>query len=391
MPFRALQNGTVVVPAMIPDQEAVECPECQDVMYPRDGDGRARHFYHPSTDARTSCSIAATGESDTHARCVALAVAALTEQFGHQAAQCAPEVTLDVSDSGSEHSTRRADALLEFTTPNAFFGNGVIIEVQHRHHEKDIRTTTHDYLTAGYSVAWLSSQDFGTDQLDYSVVNDAFASKDAPGYSVRDYSARRFIECESYQYSGEHNWGTVPGYVLTCEEDYEICTSRPCTLRRQYDEDASEYVYNPESITTPDLPLRVLQNTLVVEYPSDFEEQLTQRYHDAVLEKALADRPEIDRCRGPKGFHEWGAAEAVWTNFADQPKIELQECQYCPVRLLTNLRGYADERTDIFFGGPPDPDLNLVTLEEKPERCQHRSHKEGAWFEYCPDCGETNP
>lgn len=357
-------------------------------MYARGGEKRARHFYHVEAGAGKACPATSRGESATHARCVALALATLEETFSSQAVQCAAEVNLDVSESGSGNRTRRADALVEFAEANPFFGKGLIIEVQHEHHEKDIQTTIHDYLSIGYSVAWLSSEDFGEEQLDYSVVDKAFAAEDGPGYSVHNYSSRRFIDCESYQHAGEHNWGTVPGYVLTCEDDYEICTSRPCTLRRQYNEEKSEYVYNPQSITTPDLPLRVLRNTLVEQHPRNLQGSLRQRYRDAVLEKALADRSEIGQCPGPKGFHEWESPESLWDGAA---KVELRGCQHCSVHLLSDLRGYADERTDLFFGDEPDPEWDLLSLEADPRQCQNRSHEEDQWYESCPDCGLWDP
>lgn len=388
MPFRGLRDGEVVVPATVPNQKPVSCPECGDTMYARGGEKRARHFYHVDDSAGEVCPSTSPGESSIHARCVALAVATLQETFSSQAAYCAAEVQIDVSESGSGNRTRQADALVEFAEENPFFGKGLIIEVQHRHHEKDIRTTTHDYLTKGYSVAWLSSGDFGEEKLDYSVVNEAFASEDGHGYSVRNYSPKRFIDCESYYYSGEHNWGTVPEYVLTCEEDYEICTSRGCTLRRKYDEEASEYVYNSESITTPDLPLKVLQNTLVGSFSRGIKEPLTQRYHEAVLEKILADRPEIDQCPGPKGFHEWESPESLWEGAA---KVELRACQHCPVHLLSDLRGYRGDRTDLFFSKKPHPEWNLLSLEADPWQCQHQNLEEDHWYEYCSDCGVSNP
>lgn len=356
-------------------------------MFVRGGERRARHFYHVDSSAGKTCPSTSPGESSTHVRCVALAVAALQEQFSSQAVRCAVEVDIDVSESGSGNQVRRADALVEFAERNPFFGNGLVVEVQHRNHEKDIKTTTHDYLSAGYSVAWLSSEDFGEEWLDYSVVDEAFASEDGAGYSVRNCPPMRFISCESYQHEGEHSWETVPGYVLTCEEDYEICTSRPCTLRRKYDEEADEYVYNPEGITKPDLPLRVLKNTLVRKSSvNGIRESLKRRYMDGILEKALADRPEIDQCPGPKGFHEWGLSESLWDGAS---KVELHSCQHCQVHLLTDFRGYG--RRDLFFSERPDPDWNLLSLEADPRQCKHRSHAEGFWYEECPDCDVSNP
>ena len=392
MPFRALSEGEIVVPTMVPNQEPVSCPACGGTMYARSGTDRARHFYHVDDSAGDTCSGLADGESETHARCVALAVEALQETFDAQAARCSPEVEIDVSMGGSGNRTRRADALVEFISENPYFGKGLVVEVQHKHHEKDIDMTTHDYLSAGYSVVWLSSSDFGDEALDYAVVDEAFVSRDGSGYSVRECSPQQFLRCMSYQYSGEHNWGTVPSYVLTCENDYEICTSPECTLRRRYNEQHGEYDYNPKSITTPDLPLRVLRQTIVREHSiTDFGEWLTQRYPNATLEKALADRPEIDRCSGPKGFHEWKAPTPVWENFCDQPKVELRACQHCSVHLLTDLRGYEDERTDLFFSECPDSEWDLLSLKADPWQCDNRSHEEGSWYEYCPDCGVANP
>ena len=149
-------------------------------------------------------------------------------------------------------------------------------------------------------------------------------------------------------------WKTVSSYVLTREEEYEICISRDCLLCRQYNEERSEYVYNPDSITTPDLPPRVLKSTLILrDQVSDFEEVLKQRYHDAPLEKALMDRPEVDECPGLKGFHDWGAPESFWGGGV---RVELRACQHCSVHLLSDLRGYPSERTDLFFSDHADPD-----------------------------------
>ena len=391
MPFWALRDGEVVVPTMVESQEPVTCPECQRTMYVRDGPDRARHFVHVDDSAGASCPGPGEGESATHRRCVALAVAALHETFGSQASRCAPEVDLDVSMSGSGNQTRRADALVEFDSVNQYFGLGLVVEVQHRHHDKEVQMTTHDYLSAGYSVVWLSSDVFGDEQLDYSVVETAFSSPDGQGYSVREHPPERFLSCQSYHYSEEHNWGTVPSYVLTVEEDYEVCVSPGCPLRRQFDEERGEYDYDSESITLPDLPLRVLRNTVVRKQPaSEVEDWLRERYGNSVLEKALADRPEIGPCSGPKGFHEWKSPKTIKKSHVGYPKTELRACQHCPVHLLTDFTGYDQDWKYIFLSKHPDPEWDLTSLEADPRQCDHWCH-EGGWYEFCPDCGVTNP
>lgn len=391
MPFRAYLDGELVVPAMVNDQRAVTCPECGGTMYPRDRVGAARHFFHADGIGDGGCSLRGEGESPTHARCVALAVATLKRQFRDQADYWGAEVPVELPADVPRNGHRRADALLEFDGENPYFGEGLIIEVQHGHEEKDLQTVTHDYLQAGYSVAWLSTKRFGEEALEYKWVENTFRSDAQQGYSVSEENPRRFIDCESYAYQGKHRWRPVPEYILTVDDGYEVCVGRGCDRRRRYDDRRDQYVYDVNEEVRVDLPLKALRGTLVWEYRRDHENVFQDRFGGAAVEKLLASRPEIERCRGPKGFHEWKAPETVWSNFDDRPKVELQGCQHCPVQLLTNLRGRPADRTDVFFGGRPPSDVNLVQLEEHPDRCQHASHAQGSGAPACPDCGVLDP
>lgn len=174
MPFRALLGDEVVAPAEVDDGQAVRCSECGGPMYPRGGDNVARHFYHENAKIVGGCENR--GESDIHHRCKALAVAALKKQFGSKACRCGVEETVDVSFMPDGPDQRTADALLEFESRNPYFGMGIIIEVQHRNRDKDLRKVTYDYVSADYSVAWLGPQHFEEEYLDWDVVNDLFAS-----------------------------------------------------------------------------------------------------------------------------------------------------------------------------------------------------------------------
>jgi hypothetical protein len=201
MPFRGHHEGEVVVPAEIADQQPVECPDCGGKMYPREGDDVARHFYHASADLADTCGN--TGESDVHFRCKALAVAALKQQWGDQADHCGVEVTIDVPYTPTSAWQRFADALLSFESRNQYFGQGIVIEVKHKNDDKDARKTSHDYIAADYSVVWLTPEDFGSESLDYAVVDEAFRSShhqapvdwDAPrgtGCNVRYWTPNLF-------------------------------------------------------------------------------------------------------------------------------------------------------------------------------------------------------
>ena len=386
MPFRALRDGELVVPAMVPDQDPVACPACGETMYAREGANRARHFYHVEDNNGSGCLGVATGESSTHARCVALAVAALKDRFDTENTTCAAEVELDVSMSGSCNKTRRADAIASFDTANEFFGKGVVVEVQHRNHSKDVKLTTHDYLSAGYSVAFLSSEAFKEEELNQAVIDEAFSSNDGVGYSIHDYEPTRFISCESYWNNGEHSWRRVPSYVLTCGEEYEICVAMSCSRRRKYDESSEEYIYDPEEISPLDLPVKVLKEALpTLNDPIiGIEDPLKQRYGGHVVEKAIAARPEIGECVGPKGFHEWYTSESVWENQAGQAKVELWRCRHCSSHLLTDLRGRTQNYDYIIFEKKPDPEWDLPSLKADPYQCDDEAHGKVA---ACPTCG----
>lgn len=149
MPFLGTLDGDIVLPESIEDGVTVQCPDCREVMAPRGPfqDGRARHFFHLNSDAG-SCSG---GESDQHRTLKSIAVSTLRLQFPDHN-YCRPEVTFNTTHTDTDAGHRRADAVVEFTEPNVFWGRGVIIEVQYRNHGKDLYATTHDYLSLGFSV-----------------------------------------------------------------------------------------------------------------------------------------------------------------------------------------------------------------------------------------------
>lgn len=393
MPFRAIKDGEIVVPANIQNGVPVSCRSCGAKMYARDGENRARHFYHVNGDVGEVCPSTSKGESATHARCVALAVEALQKEFASEDVQCAAEVEIEVSEGQSGFEIRRVDAIAEFNNGHDRFGKGLIIEVQHKNHSKKIRLTSHDYLTAGYSVVWLSSEQFGEEELDFSIIEATLEADDGWGLAVEEFNPKLLWNCESYLHTEEHNWQTVPEYVSPSGEEYEICVSRPCALRRQYDEDAGRYVYDPEGITSfsNDASIHAYKNVFVKSRtpgPSNVFDRLEQRYEDAVLEKALAHRPEVGKCTGWLGVHEWGRPESLWDGASP---VELRSCKHCSAHIFIDTRGYPDQHTTIIFDRAPDPDWDLLSLNSNPRKCGHRSHDQGLFIGDCPDCGVSLP
>ncbi|WP_337653191.1 hypothetical protein [Halomontanus rarus] len=187
MPFIAHRDGETVIPEQVDDGEDVYCRACLERMRARGPftDGTARHFYHVDRDrVGGGCGEGGSGESDTHLKWKSLAVSALGQQYDGDYRVCAPEVPLDVSETATEVDERRADALVEFHDENRFYGNGIIVEVQHLNVSKDIRGTTHDYLELGYSVYWATEDDFDGDRFLVDRMETAFNEDRRSAFSV---------------------------------------------------------------------------------------------------------------------------------------------------------------------------------------------------------------
>ena len=170
---------------------------------------------------------------------------------------------------------RRADALVKFEAKNLYFGNGLIIEVQYKHQSKDIEGTTHDYLSAGYSVAWLTPDDFEAKQLSYTVVDEAFQAKKGDGYSVREYKPSEFEtsietalsrekqkqDCQIVDEVGSHNWARLSAYAHPQGYKYEYCWW--CGSCRQYDQKRGRYVYDHQGVLAPNVRIDALRHAVI--------------------------------------------------------------------------------------------------------------------------------
>lgn len=146
MPFLGRLEGEKKTPEEVDDDVEVTCLNCGEMMKPReaherDGGFVARHFWHPH---ETDCEGPSTGESATHRKMKSIAVSKAKGKW--------PESEVNVE---GEIGERRADVLVEFGEKDARLGNGVAIEVQHKHEDKDIETVTDAYLAEGYSSIWV--------------------------------------------------------------------------------------------------------------------------------------------------------------------------------------------------------------------------------------------
>lgn len=249
MPFIGLLNDETVIPEEVDDGVTVRCPECDGKMVPRGPgeDGRARHFYHTSPTVG-NCNG---GESDLHKKMKSIAVSSLRQQFPDHA-RCEAEVSLNTSTTETLPDTRRADALVEFSSENIYYGNGIIIEVQYQNHAKDLFATTHDYLSLGYSVYWATQSDFDNNRLNFDSIESAFSQQKDGAYAVYNYDPNDFstelaasLDWEDPAPDCDHDWQEV----TDGNPQYESCPQ--CETNRIYDEDRTRYLYDNAEILGP--------------------------------------------------------------------------------------------------------------------------------------------
>lgn len=133
------------------------------------------HFRHSPND-RAECDYPDdanhTPESDFHARMVVIGLEGLKSRCKNGPAEVAsvlPAYVNEDFDTGTRTGGSRTkaigghypDAYIEFAEPDPVYGSGVVLEAQYKNHKKEIKTTTHDYHDAGYSVVWTHPQNYG--------------------------------------------------------------------------------------------------------------------------------------------------------------------------------------------------------------------------------------
>ena len=153
MPFKALQGGDPVYPEQIESGDAdLDCFDCDEPVairesHQRNGSFVARHFWHPS-GTPDSCE-AVGGESWKHQRMKSIAASKAKKRW--------PDATVQLEQQVAD---RRADVLVVFSEFHHRYGNGIAIEAQHKHEEKDFEAVEVDFQSNRYSVLWLHDEHY---------------------------------------------------------------------------------------------------------------------------------------------------------------------------------------------------------------------------------------
>jgi hypothetical protein len=155
MPYVGERNGQLVSPLDVREDETVSCPECGGALGVRTGHfnrGKliARHFFHQNG---SDCP----GESDIHRRMKTIACLKLQQVF--------PFANID---DEVQIGDRIADTIAIFPESIKPFGDGLVVEVQHKNKGKNIGRVSQEYLDHGFSVFWAYQSDFEKHEMEFA-------------------------------------------------------------------------------------------------------------------------------------------------------------------------------------------------------------------------------
>jgi len=126
-------------------------------MYLRGGPDTERELHFCHYPDSSSCG----GESDQHRRMKAIAANHARDKY--------PDATIEIeaTTSGVE-KTRQADVLVRLCEASPSLGQGLAIECQYKHEEKDLDATARDHALAGYTTLYLDEDDFSGTSVNFA-------------------------------------------------------------------------------------------------------------------------------------------------------------------------------------------------------------------------------
>lgn len=175
MPWIAIHEGQKKGAFQVPKETDVECITCGGRMrvWGESINGIPRHFKHIGNmghregGGREACEHVS--ESDEHIKWKNLAAGCLMEEFSDNISECVVEMELQAPES--DKNRRIGDVVLVFDRFDEKLGRGIVVEVQHKNHSKDVKETTRDYISQGFSVVWTYESDYSQDHCRLSEVD----------------------------------------------------------------------------------------------------------------------------------------------------------------------------------------------------------------------------
>lgn len=163
MPFVGSQHGEIVLPVEVDDDAIVSCPDCGGPMSVRESHKNgnqfiSRHFYHTGSNGsgggggNEGCG----GESSIHKRMKSIAYTKLESMYPDELVELERPI-----------GTRYADVCVTFDSPKHPYGNGIVVEAQHKNKGKNIGSVSREYFEHGYSVLWAYQSDFEGHDMEF--------------------------------------------------------------------------------------------------------------------------------------------------------------------------------------------------------------------------------
>lgn len=365
MPFIARLNspdGALVSPAQAEKADSLYCPECGGSMGIRGGHNTdsEEHFWHVENLGNGnggSCAGAgqATPESEIHRRVKAHSVAALRDRFGSvDIERIGTEIPIDVTDSGSERDYRRADALAQFQNENRLFGEGLIIEIQYRHADKNIPRVSADVVGAGYSILWLDAEE--VDAQPQSVIPDIDMCLNTE--DILSYTPYHWNETDILDAFHPQDWFSLPDEWQfkdpgqTCTHEFEAERQEiKCLLCRtlyEWHEPSHSPIYNETYKITTDT-------------------------------RVEGERPDFPSAEEPH-VHHWFAVDtdSATADPRYRESIRRERCGECRAAKVTDSKGH----TVVDHKGREIYEIK-TSLMRKQEHCDHTWHQYEDWCIQC--------
>lgn len=165
-------DGEVKAPHQVPKGVDAECPDCGGRLRVWSGEV-VRHFKHVDnmgeSGGESHHDCGGIPKSEEHKVWKSYTADALLDAFDDRIATLEgfdPErkrnlvLETELDAPVSEKSRRVGDVVVQFDERDPVLGDGIVVEVQHKHESKDTRLTTADYLAQDYAVVWVYSDDF---------------------------------------------------------------------------------------------------------------------------------------------------------------------------------------------------------------------------------------
>jgi hypothetical protein len=265
-----------------------------------------------------------------------------------------PEIPIDVTASSSTYDYRRADALAQFETENRLFGKGLIIEIQHRHVDKNIPRVSADVVAAGYSILWLVAEEVDIKTQSGLLDIDTYLNTN----DITSFTPYRWTETEILDSFDLQEWFSLPG-EWQFEDPHPTC----------------KHEFQPEGQV-----IMCLLCQTIYEWHEASQSPIFKETHGFTFEvRVEGEQPEFPDAEKPH-VHHWFdvAADPATADPRYRESIQRERCGECRAAKVTDSGG----NTIIDHTGKDIYEITTALMKQQ-ERCDHTWHQ---YEERCIRC-----